>query len=434
MPDPSSPGSNEPPDSAVLDRPDPDPHAQREPLREEAASHDVIVVGLGIMGLATCWQLARRGVRVLGIEQYDQLQNLGSSHGSSRVIRRAYFEHPDYVALLDRAYAGWKELEDEAGEALVNFCGALTIGPADGVLIPGVRLADERHAIGCERLAPNEAAARFPALNLEALPAGWEIVFEPGAGYIHAERARAALLQAARDNGATLLATTHMQRWEETGDGVTVITDEDSFGAKHLVLACGAWAKPTLAELGVPLTLVRKLAFWYLAACEELIRPDNLPCFIIEDQQGFHYGVPDNEDTAENGVKIARHDEDAVIREIALLESGDEMRMESWVEEQEEIERPRIEEFARRWLAPALLSPEHPDLIHSDTAVCMYSYSPDGHFILDRHPTRRRVSLAAGFSGHGFKFAPVVGSIMADLATGGKLPDDARFLGLERFR
>ncbi len=399
---------------------------------EPPERYDVIVVGLGIMGLSVCWRLAQRGIRVLGLEQFDLLHDHGSSHGSTRVIRKAYFEHPNYVPLMERAYEGWRELEAEADDTLLNMCGVLSIGCEDSRLIRGLRKATALHGLSCEDIPAASVNQRFPGFTLENDPE-MKAIFEPEGGYIYAQRARNALVNVARSQGATLVDCCHVENWTSNSRGVEVETEEKRFHAQHLILTQGPWAKPILANLGIELTLVRKLLFWYMPADVERAHPQNFPCFAAENENGVYYGVPDNGDTVEDGIKIARHDNTPEILDVGVLSTGDEMLVESRAEEQEEIVRPMVEEFARKYLTPALLSEEQRDLVPSDSLICQYSLTPDGHFIIDRHPNDSRVSLAVGFSGHGFKFAPLIGEIMADLATGKQPIKEAEFLGLKRF-
>lgn len=417
-PNPPSSGDSEPVDS--------------EPPDPRRIHFDVIVVGLGVFGLATCRELARRGKRVLGLEQYDLLHDRGSSHGSTRVIRKAYFEHPGYVALMERAYSGWRDLEQAGGQTLLNLCGVLTAGPRDGELIRGVSLADKQHRLGCEQLSIAQANQRFPCFSFPE-DASWAAIFEPTGGYIHADRACELLADLARREGAVLLDCQFVEDWSEVDGGVVVSAEGAEYHADRLVLTTGPWSKALLADLGVELTLVRKLQFWYMPAREQLARPGAMPVFLAQTPQGLYYGLPDNHDTPEDGVRVCRHDDTPALREASLLSRGEEMRIEHLAEEQEEIERPMVEDFARRHLAPVLLGAPNAELVLCDTAVCQYSLSTDHHFVIDRHPSHARVCLAGGFSGHGFKFAPAVASILADMTEGAALPAEAEFLGLGRF-
>lgn len=393
---------------------------------------DVIVAGLGVIGLAVCRELARRGLSVLGLEQYDLHHNQGSSHGSTRIIRRSGAEGPGYTPLIERAYESWRALEDETGETLINRCGLLVSGPKDSEIIRGIVAANDAAGIACERLTRDDIAGRFPGMNPEAFAESLSI-FEADAGYLYAERALEALALSARHRGAVLRDTIYMSEWRAAGEGVEVETEEGVFAAKHLVMSLGAWMKPVLAEYGIELSLSRKLHFWFLPADDALIRPPAMPAFGIDTPGGFFYGVPDNQDTPEDGLKIGRHDEDRQIREVSWLEAGEEMLLQKWIDEQEELVRPGVEWFARHTLGPALLAGDRPEIVPSDMAVCMYSMSPDRNFILGRLPGNERISVAAGFSGTGFKFAPVVAELLAEEIEGKEWPGEAHFLSIRRF-
>ncbi len=410
-----------------------DPDGEQPPLPPPTEIHyDAIVLGLGVMGLSTCRELARSGLRVLGLEQYDLGHRHGSSHGSSRLFRKAYFEHPNYVSLLLRAEEGWRDLERESGEVLFNACGLLSIGPADSDLIRGTLESTRLHGLDCEAIDAGEAARRFPGIDASAWPS-MSVLFEKGAGYIHTERAMNALATSARKHGAQLMDATHVSHWREEDRCVRAITEAGDYTADRLVITAGPWSSALLTGVGVRTTIVRKLVFWFLPANPELAKPSNLPCYATQLPEGFHYGVPDNGDVAEDGVKIARHDTPQEILHTASLSSPEEMGVDGRIDEQYEVESPLIESVARRLLGPCLLSDEQPDLLPGHLSVCQYTLSPDGDFLIDRIPGSKRVVFGAGFSGHGFKFAPAIGEILTALVRGEKPQVDVNFLSLSRF-
>jgi sarcosine oxidase len=392
---------------------------------------DAIVLGLGVMGLSACRALALSGLNVLGLEQFDLGHRHGSSHGSSRLFRKAYFEHPNYVSLAQRAEEGWRELERDMGETLFNACGLLSIGPADSELIRGTLHSASLHNLRCEKLDLPEVSSRFPGIDATAWP-GMTTLFEAEAGYIYAERAIDALAESARKHGAAIMDATHVSHWQEEADCVRVLTESGEFTADRLIITAGPWSTTLLTGVGVSMSIVRKLVFWFLPARPELATPDKLPCYATQLQEGFYYGVPDNGDVAEDGVKIARHDTPDDILHTANLTSPEEMSVDGRVDEQYELEAPRVELVARKLLAPCLLSEEQPDLLPGHMGVCQYTLSPDGDFIIDRIPGSSRVVFGAGFSGHGFKFAPAIGEVLAAMARGEKTPVDVGFLGLNR--
>ncbi|MBV9848182.1 MAG: N-methyl-L-tryptophan oxidase [Armatimonadetes bacterium] len=373
-------------------------------------SYDVIVVGVGAMGAAACRHLARRGVRVLGLEQFGIPHALGSSHGSSRLFRMAYFEHPDYVPLLQRAYALWRELEAESGQTLLPLTGGLYIGPPGSELVSGSLASARRHALPHEALDRAQLAARFPQFHL---PDGYEAIYERQAGFVRPELAVAVMAERALRDGAELHGHEPVIAWQEDGNGVTAETAQAVYKAERLVFCGGAWSGRLVRDLGVALTVTRQVMAWVWPRRPDLFAPDRFPTWAIANEDGtLHYGVPLLPDVP--GVKIAHHgrgvptDPDAVAHQ-AL--PGDE-----------EDFRPAL----RRFLPDA----DGPTL---SLRVCLYTNSPDGHFIIDHHPRHPRVTLACGFSGHGFKFAPVIGEALADLAQQGTTTLPIGFLRLGRF-
>lgn len=420
----SSSDSSEPPET------DSQPPSRPEP---SSPTHvDAIVVGLGAMGLATCRALARRGLRTIGLEQFDLFHDQGCSHGSTRIFRRAFAEGPDYGPLVDRAHELWRELETESGLELLNACGVLTAGPKQGPTMAAVLSHRSQQPYESEVLSADQIRERFPGIDIRQ-PGEVVGVFEPASGYLYAERALEALADSARTHGATLCDCHHVSGWREEGDRVVVETEEGAFEADFLILTTGPWAKPLLANYGIDLTLLRKLVFWYLPEREQLIRAGTMPCYRIESPYGLYYGVPDNQDTPEEGLKIGRHDHTPDLLDVCELESGEEMRVERWVDDQEDRVRPMVEQFARETFAPALLGDRGGDLVPGDMAVRQYSMSPDGHFIIDRLPDHRRVAIAAGFCGHGFKFAPVIGEVLAEMAEGRPARAQMHFARMGRF-
>ncbi len=371
-------------------------------------TYDTIVIGLGGMGSAALYHLARRGQRVLGIEQFGIAHDRGSSHGATRLIRRAYFEHPDYVPLVDRAYQLWTELEAAASKTLLHRCGLMLAGRPDGAVIPGVRRAAEQHHLAIESVARGDWPARFPGF---APDADMQAVFEPDAGFLEVENCVAAHVEQARTLGAEILTGQCVTGWSADARGVTVTTDGDRHTAGNLVLCGGAWTSRLLSDLGLPLVVHRKTVFWFGPA-DEVYRFDRgCPVFGLETPDGFFYGFPAID---EIGVKVGEHSG----QQVAL--DPDRLDREIHAEDEQPVRR-----FLRRYL-PALGS------IVRKTSVCMYTMTPDEHFIIDRHPAHPHVAFACGFSGHGFKFAPVVGSILMDLIIDGRTLEPVEFLRASR--
>ena len=360
------------------------------------ADADAIVLGLGGMGLAAAWHLARRGARVLGLEQFALGHTLGSSHGHTRIIRQAYYEHPSYVPLVARAYQGWYDLEQSLGRHLLTACPCLTIGRSDGELVTGVLRSAEEHSLRIDTLRPDELPARFPAFR--PLATGEVGIVEHTAGILHVDDCVRAMADAARALGVDLHENERVVSWHADGGGVRVVTDKGTYTASSLVITAGPWAGPLLGAMGGSLSVMRQVVLWLRPDDPSLYRRDTFPVFVAEGEDGVFYGNPMLDP---RGVKVARHygapelpGVEAVEREISVAD-----------------EEP-VRAFVRRRIPGA-------DGERRDASTCVYTLTPDRHFLIDRHPESERVVVAAGFSGHGFKFAPVVGEILAEMVMDG---------------
>lgn len=368
---------------------------------------DTIVIGLGGMGSATLARLAQRGQHVLGLEQFDLDHTLGSSHGQSRIIRQAYFEHPDYVPLIQRAYTGWEQLAAETEVELMNLCGLVLAGNGDGEVVTGTRKAAELHGLPLEIVPQSAWTARYPALRFDE---SMTVLHDPLGGYLRVEACVAAHLASARRAGATILAHSPVREWHVEGAGVMVHTDKNRYRADRLVLCAGSWSGRLLQRLNLPLTVRRVATAWFPSA-----RPQALSdaVFAFQTGAGFFYGFPELDG---RGVKIACHEPGEVVTDPGTVDRNI---------------RPSdidpLRSFARNHVPQLAEDP-------IDATVCLYTMSPDGHFIVDRHPEYEQVVFAAGFSGHGFKFCPAIGTILADLAMEGQSHLPWRFLGLDRFQ
>ena len=372
--------------------------------------YDTIVVGVGGMGSAALYHLARRGDRVLGLERFDIPHAMGSSHGVTRIIRLAYFEDPAYVPLLRRAYQLWRELQTEAGEQLLFITGGIDAGPAGSVVVEGSLRSCREHHLEHEVLTGAQLARRFPGYRL---PEDSVAIFQPEGGFLLSERAIVAHVNAALAHGAEVHGRERVLAWEAPGDGVVVRTERGEYRAKRLVLTAGAWAGSLvdgLAGLAVP---ERQVLIWTQPRRPELFTPDRFPVFNVELPEGHVYGFPVY---GIPGFKFGLYhhfgeqvDPDALDREAVTLRDEEALR--------EPIER------------------YFPDAAGPTTAlkVCMFTNSPDEHFLIDRHPAHPEVTVAAGFSGHGYKFCSVVGEILADLALEGTTRHDVRLFRLDRF-
>jgi sarcosine oxidase len=360
------------------------------------STYDVIVAGVGGMGSAAAFELARRGRRVLALEQLAVGHDRGSSHGLTRIIRKAYYEHPDYVPLVCRAYERWYDLEQRTGRHLLTECPCLSIGPPDSRLITGVQESADQHLLPIEGLSAADLRRRFPAF---AFDDGYVGVLERSAGFLYVDDCVQAHAREAVRLGADLREQEPLLSWEAGASGVTVQTPKGRYAAARLVLTAGPWAGRLLRQWGRPLTVMRQVPQWFGTRDDRLFRRDVFPLYIAEVPQGHFYGFPMLDPA---GVKVAQH------YGAPELPGPDVIRYEPTAADEESAR-----DFLRRHL-PAVDGPRN------RASVCVYTLTPDRHFILDLHPEHANVALAAGFSGHGFKFASVVGEILADLAENGR--------------
>ncbi|MBO0697095.1 MAG: N-methyl-L-tryptophan oxidase [Zavarzinella sp.] len=360
------------------------------------STFDVIVVGAGGMGSAAAFELARRGRSVLALEQFPLVHDRGSSHGHTRIIRRAYYEHPAYVPLVRRAFERWYDLEQLTGRHLLTECDCLGIGPPDGEVVTGVLASAREHGLAVESLDPANLWARFPQFRFDD---GYVGVLERGAGFLYVEDCVRAHLDAARSLGASVQADEAVTGWRSDGRSVVVATTKGDYRAAALVLTAGPWAGGLLARHGAPLRVMRQTMLWFGTADDAAFRRDRFPIFLAEVPDGPFYGLPVIDG---RGLKVARH------YGAPELSAPDEV---------ERAVRPADEPPVRRFLDTYLPNVNGP-LRYGQT--CIYTLTPDRHFLIDRHPEHPNVVVAGGFSGHGFKFAPVVGEVVADLVEAGQ--------------
>ncbi len=368
--------------------------------------YDVIVAGLGSLGSAAAFHLARRGRRVLGLDRFTPPHTEGSHHGKTRIIREAYFEDPRYVPLVQRAYEEWAALERECGRELMKPTGGLMIGIPNGVLVAGAQRSAEEHGLPYESLSVDEVRRRHPALCLDG---EMDVLYEPRAGVLYPEVCVQAHLDGARAAGAQLRFGQPVTAWSADGEGVRVETAEARFCAERLVLSAGAWMGRLVRELEHDLEVERQVLYFFEPVEPADCEPGKLPIFMIEHEYGrYYYGVPD----LGEGVKVAIHHEGEI---------GDPDRLSRDVEPHE-VEA--IRDFTRRYLPAAAGT-------MNKACVCMYTNTPDRHFIVDFHPDNPAVLVASPCSGHGFKFCGVLGNAVAALAEGEPAPVD---LSMFRFR
>jgi sarcosine oxidase len=368
--------------------------------------YDVVVVGVGGMGSAALYHLARRGKRVLGLERFDIPNELGSSHGVTRIIRRAYFEHSSYVPLVRRAYELWRELETEAGEQLLVITGAVEGGPR---IFEGAVRSSVEHGLPFEELDGAEVTRRFPAYRL---PPDLRLVYQPDGGFVLPERCIVGHVKGALARGAEVRTRERVLEWSAGENGVRVRTEHGTVEADRLVLTAGPYAQEVARLPPGMVVPQRQVLAWLQPLRPELFEPDRFPVFNVALDEGHLYGFPVY---GVPGFKLgfydhsgARGDPDSISRDV-------------YPEDEAPLRR-----FAERYFpdgAGPLL----------DLKTCLFELSPDEHFLIDRHPETELALVAAGFSGHGFKFCSVVGEILADLVLDGETLHDIGFLRLSRF-
>jgi sarcosine oxidase len=364
---------------------------------------DVVVIGLGIMGSAALRTLASRGLRAIGIERFAPGHDRGSSHGATRIIRLGYFEHPSYVPLLRSAYALWRELERDSQQRLMHITGIVEIGPPAGLVVAGTLAASRQHDLAHEVLDARETVRRFPAFRL---PAEYVAVVQPDGGYLLAEPAIHALITLAQSAGAEIRTGETVRAIEPRGDGVRVTTDRGAIDAGRAIVTAGPWLKTLLPDFPAPLRVTRQVLGWFEPLQQAALA--NFPVFLIESRHGIHYGFPPD---ADGLVKVAKHHHDD---ETVDPESCD-----------------RTVSAADEGLIRAALA-EHLPAANGPLATaktCLYTMTADGDFVLDRMPGAPQIVVASPCSGHGFKFAPVIGEILADLVVKGETRHD-----ISRFR
>lgn len=373
------------------------------------AHYDVVICGLGVMGSAALYQLARRGQRVLGIERFTPGHDRGSSHGATRIIRLGYFEHPSYVPLVRHAYALWQELERTAGQELLHVAGIAEMGPPDGLLVSGTLASARQHGLRHEVLSARQLMRRYPVFHL---PPDYVAVLQPDGGFLDAERSVEAFVTLAQHAGASIRTGETVLAIEPHGGGVRIVTDRGAVEAGTVIVAAGPWLPALLPDLALKLRVTRQAMAWFAPSDATLFTPGRCPVFLIESRHGMHYGFPAFGDA---GVKIAKHHHD------------------------DQMVNPETYDRAFSTHDEALIRAAVADHVPAangqrrDAKTCLYTVTPDGDFIIDRLPQLPHVIVASPCSGHGFKFAPAIGEILADLATTGMTPYDIARFSLERF-
>jgi sarcosine oxidase len=372
--------------------------------------YDAIVVGVGGMGSATTYHLARRGLDVLGLERYDIPHTKGSSHGITRIIRRAYYEHPSYIPLIERAYDLWDDLAERSERPIIHRTGSIDAGPPDDPVFEGSRQSCEEHDIPHEVLTSAELTERFPGYRL---PEEYNALYQSDGGFVVPEQAIIAHTQAAHEAGAEIHARTQVHDWTETSDGgIRVETDHGSYQASSLVLAAGAWnhkLTDTLDGLAVP---ERQVLSWFQPKNPSLFQPETFPVWNLSVPEGRFYGLPVYDVP---GIKLGKYHH-----------RDEQINPDDWHRDPEPEDERLLRQFTENYF-PEGAGPT------MRLATCLFTNSPDEHFILDTLPDYPQVAVGAGFSGHGFKFASVIGEVLADLAADGDTDHPIGMFQLNRF-
>jgi sarcosine oxidase len=380
-------------------------------------SYNVAVIGLGVMGSAALAALARRGLRVIGMDRFAPGHDRASSHGATRVIRLGYFEHPSYVPLVRAAYALWRELEARSGSSLLTVTGILEMGGAESELVAGTLQSARQHGLPHQVLDAAGVMKRFPAFRLHDDFLG---VFQPDGGVLQAEPAVAAFQAVARAAGAEVRMDERVVGVVSDGDGVRVTTERRQVLAGCAIVAAGPWLPALLPQLQatlqlslrVPLRVTRQVLAWFAPVRHpSQFAASHFPVWLLQNAAGVFYGFPADS----TGVKIAKH--------------------HHFDEEVDPDTCDRTVTVADEAVIRAAIKAHMPDADGPLAAAkaCLYTMAPDGDFILDRLPGRPRIIVASPCSGHGFKFAPVIGDILADLATAGRTDYDISRFSLKRF-
>ena len=357
------------------------------------SNFDVAVIGLGAMGSATLYAAARRGLRVFGVDRYEPGHRRGSSFGESRLIRLAYFEDPSYVPLVREAYQRWRDLEAATGEKVLTITGLIEAGFPGSPLVMNSWRSSTEHNLRSERLSAGDANARYPAFKL---PADWDVIYQRDAGALMPEKAIRLFVAGAKDSGAKVRLNTRVVSVEPLGEGVLVVLEGgERVQAGAAVVAAGAWIADLLPDVGANLRLTRQPLLWFQPLDSALTNPGRMPAFLFQTRADVIYGLPN---LCGTGVKAASH-----------LGGGDLCSAEEARGEVSQAEAEYLRAELLRYVPAAAGA-----LVNS--SVCVYTRSPDEHFVVGLHPEAPQIVIASPCSGHGFKFASVMGEVLADLA------------------
>jgi sarcosine oxidase len=375
------------------------------------STYDVIVIGGGGMGSAAAYYAAREGRSVLLLEQFELNHERGSSNDHSRIIRYAY-DHPTYVELMRSAYALWHDLEAEAGEQLYFRTGGIDMAHPNQPTFDSTQQCLAAAHIPFDLMDAAAAQERFPMFRFDR---DMRVLYQPDAGILAAARCVQAHLRLACKHGAVIKEKTPVQRILVHADSVTVVADHE-YSAASVVLAGGAWMNDLLAhvDLALPLEPMGVQLAYFAPAASEQFSAEQMPIFITHlrgDKADWVYGIPS---VFDSGLKVALH-------------TGQRVQHVSEIDYTPKDETiTHIRRFIRQYLPEA-------DAPLKSTRICLYTMTPDEHFIVDTHPAHRQVVIASPCSGHGFKFSTLIGKMLADLALSGSTPYDTSLFRVSRF-
>ncbi|QQK81056.1 N-methyl-L-tryptophan oxidase [Salicibibacter cibi] len=372
--------------------------------------YDVIVVGAGSMGMAAGYYLSRQGAKTLLIDAFDPPHANGSHHGETRIIRHAYGEGREYVPLAIRAQTLWNELQEESGESLFEKTGVLGFGPEGSPFIDEAIASSKEYSLSLDLLDADEISTRWPGIQL---PKGYKGCFEPDSGVLYSEKCIRAYRRLAEKNGVHIVPNTPVKNIEADKDSVSIETDDATYTAKKGIISAGAWNKDVLAHLNldIPLQPTRQTTTWF-ESDPSLYEADVFPAFFVDVPSGVYYGFPSFDGS---GLKIGRFDigqktEPAYVnREYGIY--------------------PEDEGHVRKFLDTYM--PQAAGNVKQGRA-CIFTRTPDEHFVVDLHPKHSNIAIAAGFSGHGFKFASIIGEILSQLALDGHTEHDISIFSMTR--
>ncbi|MBK7428561.1 MAG: N-methyl-L-tryptophan oxidase [Saprospiraceae bacterium] len=383
------------------------------------ASFDTIIIGAGSMGSSAAYFLSKTGQKVLCLDRYPAPHVFGSHGGQSRIVRKAYFEHPDYVPLLERSYQNWRILEEESGQKLYYKTGLIYLSSAQSEISKGVKHAARIHdlsLIDLDTESLNDKYSQFKSTQNK------QILLEKEAGFVLPELTIQTLIKLSGNYGAIFRMPEIVQSWKVSGGVCSVTTNMGIYLSEKLIICPGAWSSQLLPDLNIPLKVSRQNLAWFETSSSSNFSMESFPCFMIDDDNhGLFYGFPELEPEkfgGSGGLKIAHHLVSDYVENLMEYSPDNKISQE--------------EESLLRNILSTFLPEANGRLLNAST--CLYTNSPDGDFVLDFLPGyHEKVIVACGFSGHGFKFVPVIGEILSDLTRKGKTDLNIDFLRLSRF-